>query len=167
MRIYGKCRHDGKVYFPFPLARGQLPRKVKSNNSGTEVLGFHTFRSLLRQFPCRHFPYILNVIRKGAREGARQTVFPKGDGTPTAEENTGTLCTVSASNPRPRSSRILRNTELHEFTSDHAGNHRNRFVRYGTPLPDLRLGFCDLRFSNLEISRTDESERTHKLKTSY
>ena len=41
-----------------------------------------------------------------------------------------TLCTVSASNPRPRSSRILRNTELHEFTSDHAGNHRNRFVRY-------------------------------------
>ena len=34
---------------------------MKSNNSGTEVLGFHTFRSLLRQFPCRHFSYILSV----------------------------------------------------------------------------------------------------------
>ena len=51
--------------FPFPLARGQLPRKVKSNNSGTEVLGFHAFRSLSRQFPCRHFPYILSVMYTG------------------------------------------------------------------------------------------------------
>ena len=36
-------------------------QKVKSNNSGTEVLDFHAFRSLSRQFPCRHFAYLLSV----------------------------------------------------------------------------------------------------------
>ena len=51
----------------------------------------------------------------------------------------GTLRTVSASNPRPRSSRILRNTELHEFTSDHAGNYRNRFVRNSFTRPPSRI----------------------------
>ena len=60
LRIYWKCWHDGKGKVNF--RRKSVPRKVKSNNnSGTEVLGFHAFRSLSRQFPCRHFPYILSV----------------------------------------------------------------------------------------------------------
>ena len=50
-----------------------------------------------------------------------------------------TLCTVSASIPRPRSSSILRNTELHEFTSDHAANCRNRFVRNSFTRPPSRI----------------------------
>ena len=55
--------------------------------------------------------------------------------------------------------------ELHEFTSDHDENHRKRFARNSSTRPPFRIS--EILFWNLEISRTDESERTHKLKTPY